>query len=351
MPVTSRQLLKQWIADQDGFLPLQIFMEKALYDPDHGYYTRHIKGVGPGGDFSTSTTLSQLLGRAIAQWAATAAEDSFRFRWNLIEIGGGCGDLASSVLTNLPWRRRLGARFHLTELSPKLREAQADRLRGHFVHWHTDLEEALASASGNAILYSNELLDAFPCMQFEFTGGSWETVGLALNVAGEVIESTRSPSGEEADALDFMNIDPAWEKPGRRLEIQWSIRNWIKKWSPAMQRGTFLAIDYGEVGSVLPRRYPFGSLRAYFQHQVLEGEELYRRVGRQDLTVDVNFSHLRRWMEDAGWEMTEYMEQRDFMLQHVRRNWSLLSPVERQLMDELGAGGAFKVSIFRYLPS
>lgn len=347
MPIPHRSLLKQWIADHDRFLPLHTFMEKALYDPAHGYYTRHIKGVGPSGDFSTSTTLSNLLGRAIAQWASFAANDSTGFRWNLIEVGGGSGALASSVLTNLPLRRRLGARFHLTEVSEKLRSIQSRRLRRHFVHWHTELREAIEASSGRAIIYSNELLDAFPCMQFQYTNDGWQTVGLSVDQSGEVSETTRAPHGQESEALNFMNINPAWETPDRRLEIQWAVHNWILEWSPLLHKGYFLTIDYGESGTVLPQRYPYGSMRAYFQHQVLEGDELYRRVGHQDLTVDVNFSHLRRWMEDAGWEMIDYMDQRDFLIQQVRRNWSILNPTERQLMDEFGAGGAFKVAIFR----
>ena len=41
-------------------------MARALFDPERGYYTRHIKTVGARGDFSTSATLSPALGHAIA---------------------------------------------------------------------------------------------------------------------------------------------------------------------------------------------------------------------------------------------------------------------------------------------
>lgn len=36
------------------------FMEAALYDPGHGYYTSRIRTVGTRGDFSTTATLLRL---------------------------------------------------------------------------------------------------------------------------------------------------------------------------------------------------------------------------------------------------------------------------------------------------
>lgn len=325
-------------------------MSKSLYDPDYGYYTCNIKGVGPDGDFSTSASMSKLLGCGIAQWAMNTLECSSRanrFRWNLIEVGGGSGALATSVLQNIPLLKRLGCRFHLCEISPQLQKIQRLTLSRHIVHWFSDLKNALESSPGSACIYSNELLDAFPTMQFVFHAGSWQIVGLSHDADGQVIESCRPPeSDDEKLALEFLAPDSSLEKEGRRLEIQWSIRHWLQQWSARITSGVFLVIDYGDEDSVLRQRYPQGSLRAYFQHQVLEGEECYRRVGKQDLTVDVNFTHLQRWMEELGWEMGLYQEQRDFLREHVRRNWSTSLPEERMLMNEFGAGGAFKVACF-----
>lgn len=348
--ITSQRLLKQWIDEAGGFLPLETFMSQALYDPNHGYYTSHIKGVGPGGDFSTSATLSKLLGRAIAQWALNflnRGRRTSRFRWNMIEVGGGSGTLAASVLENVPLLKRLGCRFHLIEISPQLQKIQKLKLARHSVTWFTELPAALDDCNAQACIYSNELLDAFPCMQFVFHEGQWQVIGLSRNAEGNTTESCRPPETEdERQALAFLDISSEIEQAGRRLEIQWSIRSWLQEWSAHIEKGVFLIIDYGEEASVLQKRYPQGSLRAYFQHQALEGEECYRRVGKQDLTVDVNFTHLRQWMEELGWTMTSYREQRDFLTEHVRRNWSASLPEERMLMNEFGAGSAFKVACF-----
>ena len=48
--------------------PFSQFMARALFDPERGYYTRHIRTVGSRGDFSTSATLSPSLRGAAAAW-------------------------------------------------------------------------------------------------------------------------------------------------------------------------------------------------------------------------------------------------------------------------------------------
>ncbi len=90
------------------------FMRFALYHPDVGYYTRHIRGIGRRGDFTTAPGLSPLLGRAVAHWAVSLRGNGGLLRpWNLIEIGAGDGALAESVCAALSplARARLARNF------------------------------------------------------------------------------------------------------------------------------------------------------------------------------------------------------------------------------------------------
>jgi len=91
------------------------FMRRALYDPQRGYYSRRITGVGKRGDFTTAPMLSEAPAKAIAAWAATAMKETGCR--DLIEIGPGEGKLAASVLKHLPWHVRLKTRLHLVETS------------------------------------------------------------------------------------------------------------------------------------------------------------------------------------------------------------------------------------------
>ena len=70
-------------------------MERALHDPNHGYYARKIRGIGRRGDFTTAPMLSGLPARAIANWALRAMRETDCR--HLIEIGPGDGRLAAAV--------------------------------------------------------------------------------------------------------------------------------------------------------------------------------------------------------------------------------------------------------------
>ena len=72
-------------------LRFERFMELCLYDPDHGYYSRHVRSVGADGDFATTPTLSPLLAEALAR---SIHDSGFR---DVIEIGPGNGALAKTL--------------------------------------------------------------------------------------------------------------------------------------------------------------------------------------------------------------------------------------------------------------
>ncbi|MGF1678677.1 MAG: SAM-dependent methyltransferase, partial [Candidatus Methylacidiphilales bacterium] len=114
-----------------------------------------------------------------------------------------------------------------------------------------------------------------------------------------------------------------------------------------VREGCFLAVDYGADTATLARRFPFGSLRAYFQHQVFDGMECYRRAGRQDLTVDVNFTHLSAWMSEFGWQCTSHQTQMEFISRYVPHQVLQADDFVTPLMSESGAGQAFKVACFQ----
>ncbi|MDR1144575.1 MAG: hypothetical protein LBK71_00355, partial [Verrucomicrobiales bacterium] len=90
--------LREWLAASGGRATVAQFMAAALYHPEFGYYTRHIRAVGRAGDFSTSATLHPLLARAVARWLVEyGALTLGRGAWAVIEIGAGTGELALTV--------------------------------------------------------------------------------------------------------------------------------------------------------------------------------------------------------------------------------------------------------------
>ena len=153
-------------------------MQEALYHPDFGYYSTQIRDVGKAGDFSTSATLDKNLGPAIAAWITARARELGWRRIPVIEIGAGNGALSRSVLRHFGWSTCWRVDYHILETSPVLRAKQKKRLRWRGVRWISSLAEALEQSQGRALIFSNELVDAFPCRLFQNSWGSWRELGI-----------------------------------------------------------------------------------------------------------------------------------------------------------------------------
>lgn len=273
--------------DWQSPISVEEFMRSALYDSRHGYYARRISGIGARGDFTTAPMLSGAPAAAIARWAMCALRETGCR--DLIEIGPGEGLLMRQIISRFPWFRKIRTRFHLVETSTPLREKQR-ALLGKRVTWHHHPAAALNACGGRAVIFSNELVDAFPVRVFRKVGPSWHEVFVAAGPR-EILRPAPLP-----DSTSHQIPAPA----GQQIEIHESYRTWQQSWLPLWQHGKLLTIDYGATAEQLYHRRPHGTLRSYFMHQTGTGLEIYQNPGRRDLTADVNFSDLIRWGESAG---------------------------------------------------
>jgi SAM-dependent MidA family methyltransferase len=333
-------------------------MEAALHDPEFGYYARNIGTVGRSGDFSTSATLSGIHARALASWvreqrallsSSVPASDSEGHPpqrpagagqgggvCHLIEIGPGTGQLHRDLRRALGWRGRRGLRSHLVERSPKLRAVQRRTLGFSAawgrVGWHDHPAAALKAAGGRALIFSNELVDAFPVTLLQRDGGTWQEVWLELLPDGRLVESLR-PAAEPPRT----SLKPEAFAEGQRIEVHESYRQWLAEWLPAWKAGSMLTIDYGDNAETLYYRRPQGSLRGYRRHARREGLGIYQDPGQCDLTADVNFTDLRQWGAAAGLTSELQETQSQFLLRHATAR----NKADEYLTDSAGAGGAF----------
>ncbi len=283
-------------------------MAAALYDPQRGYYTAQVRSVGRRGDFSTSATLSQDLPAAVARWIRTEWAKAGR-KLPLIECGPGAGVMHDRVLDSLGFGGRWGLRSCLVERSPVLRREQEQTLRRRRgVRWFAGMQEALAECGGEALIFSNELVDAFPATLLEWDGEHWREVWLELTVAGGIAETLRACS----DDLLGSACRLSWAK-GQRVEVLLSYRDWMYEWCREWKAGAMLTIDYGGAPAEVYYRRPGGTVRGYLHHQRLSAGELYACMGRCDVTVDVNFTDLEEWGRAAGLEATCCITQQEFI--------------------------------------
>ena len=309
----SPSLLRTFLASRGGAVPWRDWMEAALYDPDNGYYARHIRTVGRTGDFSTSATLSGHLANAIRTWIQEQWDLAGR-KLPLIEAGPGDGSLHHSILRGMGWLERRGLRSCLVERSPVLSKLQQVKLRAfrRRITWHGSMESALTECGGDALIFSNELADAFPATLLQWHEGTWQEVWLVLANNGGIGECLRPcPRSMASSACDH-----AWDN-GQRIEVLESWREWLAAWRTHWKNGAMLTIDYGGPPGDIYFRRPGGTVRGYRHHQRLPASALYPLMGQCDVTVDVNFTDLRQWGEAAGLTTVECVRQSDFIRQRT----------------------------------
>jgi SAM-dependent MidA family methyltransferase len=331
--------MSSWLAEvvraEGGLVTFERFMELALYHPMHGYYTRQVSTIGRSGDFSTSATIGNALIGSVAAWLKTEAKQLSMPVLQIIELGGGTGQLASRILrTFMPWQR---VRYQIVEVSRTLRQLQELELRGKQVRWKDSVDAALAEAKGNALLISNEFVDAFPCQRFERGPEGWKEICLALegDLWREEFSESCTPAASSTFGMAYA--------PGQRVETHQSYRKWLTSLGNHLHRGALLTIDYGGAADEIYRRRPGGTMRGYFRHQRVDGMEVYLRPGRQDLTSDVNFTDLQDWGEQLKLETIQLVTQADFIRQWEKSRTTNQQPSGRYLADVSGIGEAFKV--------
>lgn len=305
------------------------WMEQALYNRRSGYYSRRIEAVGDRGDFTTAPMISGHLSHAIGKWVDQAMQETGAR--DLIEIGPGNGILAKNIWKSLSWIRRRTCKLHLVETSEPLKQQQR-KLMNNKVLWHRTPEEAMEASGGRAIIYSNELVDAFPCMRYELTPVGWQEIAVQYDECQQAHEVLLPVESRPCSSI-FASRNRERFTIGQRVEVHLPYKQWLQRWLPLWKAGRMLTIDYGAKAEHLYQRQPQGSIRAYFLHQRLTGMEIYQNMGRQDLTADVNFTDLIEWSET--WTSHSALQTlADFIADRS---------AQKRLLDPQGAGGAFKV--------
>ncbi len=348
-PTSPHNLLEKLLLEAEGKLPFETFMHEALYNPQLGYYRQEIRDIGYRGDFSTAATLGPALGEAVARWLlARRSTVTRRRRWHVIEIGGGTGVLAAEIIRRISWWQRRTLQYHLVEIQGPLRDRQQQVLAGRNVLWHDSMLEALFRAEGRALIISNELVDAFPCVVVRYLAGQqrWQQLELC-DAEGQLAEhwTDRLDPRCRSVSCSLLEADRQLLADGLRGEIHLAYQEWLAGWWPQLRAGHMLTIDYGDVVENLVRLRSRGTLRSYCQHMCLPPPDVYRRFTRQDLTADVNFTDLLTWGQELGMRTRKLTTQGEF-LEHHLADFQQRCQTDAQLAfisDPQGMGGACRV--------
>ena len=308
--------MKQRILDiilekEDLFLPYEMFIEMALYDPDEGYYHRRKDKFGVNGDFYTSVTMSSVFGEFLGKWAGKKLAGS-NLPPIICELGGGTGKMAHHFLKGLEIQNPQMASeaiYYIVESSYYHRDFIMEiAAKDQRIQLLSSLKDMPVI---EGIIFSNEFFDAFPVHVLARENGCWKEAGLTVK-NDELVETTR----EIRDPIISSLIDK-WKLPEfmNRVEVPIPMIHAYRQVVEKLERGYLMTIDYGmEVEDLYVYARKNGTLRGFKNHQLVDS--ILDNPGQVDITSTVNFSLLKD--EGRAEKLNEefWGGQQSFLLEH-----------------------------------
>jgi SAM-dependent MidA family methyltransferase len=346
--VTLREIIEQEIRDR-GPIPFSSYMERCLYHPELGYYSRNAEQFGKAGDFFTSSDVHAVFGRLMARqfeqmWRLLGSASQIE----ILELGPGRGLFAKDVLD---WSAKKFPEFFrclhytLIERSPALLQKLQQTLVSYVESGAVSIpqkpkpndrdsksttEAAIRTSSNNEevgkgttsvvpgeieisralapevplIIFANEFFDALPVEIVSPKG----QLQISLH-DGKLTESWASVSAEQLEFLDRCSVHP---ESGERLEVALTAQSYARNAASTIQKGFLVVIDYGYTRDEQLAGRHRGTLKALRQHSVSANP--YQAPGEQDITADVNFTALATAMEQSGITPQSLRTQSQFLM-------------------------------------
>jgi len=317
-------------------------MELALYHPTFGYYTAGTVAFGDDAHFWTfPERLSPTFGRVIARHVvamrqaliddgALGVDEVF----TVVELGAGEGWLADDILTALAEDfadvlPRVA--YRIGDRAPALRERQRARLArwfeagrvAHLEQGAGDLMPRLEPVVG--LVLSNELFDVYPHELIRWDPNDSSLSALRLDAGPDlearaaargpdpVIHASFAPTELRSDYLAALTPLTPREllfAPGMDTFFAWVDAHLL--------RGFVMTIDYGgsamhclDPAPALPQLRVYPEPVAHTQTRTPAFVADLLLPGRQDVTVDIDFSHLAFAGRTHGFEVVHFGPQGD----------------------------------------
>jgi SAM-dependent MidA family methyltransferase len=299
---------------REGPITFHDWMRATLYDPDNGYYCNDAETKwGREGDYRTSPERSSLFAATFARYFARLYEEFDRpSRWTIVEVGAGDGRFAHGVLqtfqNSFP-KVFAATRYIIDEISSSSRALARKRLlpfsgQVEFKNLDDKLDEWEVDPG---LIFSNELLDAFPIHRVSMHDGALSEFYVNLGKDGEFIWMLGPLSTPRLRS--YFKEDGIKLGEGEVAEVNFEIEQWLRRVAARLRQGYLITVDYGLTAAELD---PTGTLRGFRRHEIIE--DVLARPGEQDLTTTVNWTFVKRVGDQLGFEVKEFARQDRFLL-------------------------------------
>jgi SAM-dependent MidA family methyltransferase len=327
LPVSLAERIKDLIR-REGAITFHDWMKMALYDPSGGYYLRSdLERWGRAGDYRTSPERSALFAATFARYFAGLYDELDRpVEWTIVECGAGGGEFAAGVLDTLA--RQFPAVFDATHFivydvsEDALRRARErlaefrDRVRC-FSDWDQ-------VSVDNGIVFSNELLDAFPVHRVVQTEQWLAEVYVNVDAKGDFSWATGALSTPRLS--EFCQTYSIALNVGQITEINLEIDDWFARVASRLANGFVITVDYGAESRELydSTLRPNGTLRGFCRHSFVD--DVLAQPGECDITASVNWTQVKTAGKRLGLRVVDFGSQDKFLL-----DAGLLAELEYQL--------------------
>ncbi len=285
-------------------IPVDKFVEKALYNHKVGYYTNRFP-FGNKGDFITAPTISNLFSEIIAIWIISSWEKFDKPKtFNFVELGPGDGSL-SKVLVNtfkkFP-KFNKAVKIYLYEKSNFLIKIQKEKLKNEKVKW---VKHFNMIKDGPVIFFGNEFFDAIPIKQFRKSGKIFKEKYFKLDgkYINEIYKKASEKDTYKINTFKTLNKLKFIEYPKLGfLELDKVTKKIFNL------NGGILLIDYGYLNKLEKN-----TLQVIMKNRKIKIKSLIKNFGKADITSLVNFGLLKEYFNKCNLKVMEVVTQKYFL--------------------------------------
>ena len=282
-------------------IPLDQFINNALYHPKKGYYTHNVL-FGKDGDFITAPNISKIFSEMIFLWTISYWEKFYKDKKiNIVELGAGNGEMINQIINSSKKFDNFynNCNFIIYEKSKKLIKLQKEKLKFSKIKWLNNLDKL---ENRPTIFVGNEFLDALPIKQYINLNNIWYEKYVKKN--GKVFNFTNVKCNIK-EVEKKLNLKVS--KNQNFLEVSFEQLKIIKKLNSIIKKkgGCILFIDYAYLNKEM-----FDTLQAVKKHKKVN---LLKDVGKVDISHLINIPFLKKIAHKLNLNL-KYTTQRNFLI-------------------------------------